>query len=169
MTETEILAGREVKYRDGDYAIVPSNLPEHANTHFRVVNLKTGSESSLYSFNECGAIIGCAQRGELSGSFDIKRPDAKPAPQWVARVHTKARRKDGGFDSFLTQRVPLKVTDVPHGRVAKSGYGSRIPTQYMVKWAGRWMRVYAICYSNAATLYIGPKHDECMTVTVDWE
>ena len=35
-----------------------------------------------------------------------------------------------------------------------NGYGSKIPTSYRVKLAGRWRRVYAICYSNAATLYV---------------
>ena len=40
-----------------------------------------------------------------------------------------------------------------------SGYGSRIPTRYRVRYrhmndARLWHRVYAICYSNAATLYI---------------
>ena len=69
--EESILKGRAVKHRDGPYAIVPSDLPEQAATDFRVVNLETGAESSLYSFNECGAIIGAAKRGDLKGSFDL--------------------------------------------------------------------------------------------------
>jgi hypothetical protein len=35
-----------------------------------------------------------------------------------------------------------------------SGYGSKLTTQRMIYWAGRWRRVYAMCYSNCATLYI---------------
>lgn len=35
-----------------------------------------------------------------------------------------------------------------------TGYGNRIPTSRMIKVAGRWHRVYAIMYSNAASLYI---------------
>jgi len=40
-----------------------------------------------------------------------------------------------------------------------SGYGSKIPTRYRVRHlsmsgARRWRRVYAMCYSNVATLYI---------------
>lgn len=36
-----------------------------------------------------------------------------------------------------------------------SGYGSRIPTVHMVQVRGKWRRVYAYCYSNNGTLYIG--------------
>ena len=35
-----------------------------------------------------------------------------------------------------------------------SGYGSKLPTHYMVKFGKRNYRVYAICYSNAASFYI---------------
>lgn len=50
--------------------------------------------------------------------------------------------------------VPVKETATPINR-SVSGYGSRLPTPYMVWHKGRWRRVYAICWSNAATLYIG--------------
>ncbi len=36
-----------------------------------------------------------------------------------------------------------------------SGYGARIPSSTMVKWAGRWRRVYVALYGNAGTAYIG--------------
>jgi hypothetical protein len=36
-----------------------------------------------------------------------------------------------------------------------SGYGERIPTRHMVRTIdNRWRRVYATCFSNAATLWI---------------
>ncbi len=35
-----------------------------------------------------------------------------------------------------------------------SGYGTRIPTRYMVKYRGTWRRVYAIRKANAASAYI---------------
>ena len=38
-----------------------------------------------------------------------------------------------------------------------SGYGSKLTTEHMVKVEGQrdiWRRVYAICYSNAASFYI---------------
>ena len=40
--------------------------------------------------------------------------------------------------------------------VAPSGYGSRIPTDHQVRvnGAGPWRRVYAICFSNAASHYV---------------
>lgn len=36
-----------------------------------------------------------------------------------------------------------------------TGYGSRIPTEYMVKFNGKWRRVYCRIYSNNGTMYIG--------------
>lgn len=45
-----------------------------------------------------------------------------------------------------------------------SGYGSRIPTQYMVKYNRKWRRVYCIIYSNSGTLFIGKKYNPELTV-----
>jgi len=38
-----------------------------------------------------------------------------------------------------------------------SGYGKRIPTQYMVRFPGerRWRRVYCCVFSNAGTCFVG--------------
>lgn len=35
-----------------------------------------------------------------------------------------------------------------------TGYGSKIPTIYMVKFNNRWHRVYVAIFSNAGTSYI---------------
>ena len=35
-----------------------------------------------------------------------------------------------------------------------TGYGSKIPTSYKIKVAGRWYRIYARVFSNCATHYI---------------
>ncbi len=156
----DILKGRTPIERTGDYAIVNSDIADLKEpVWFRVVNTRTGAESSLYRFAECRDIVAMAMRGELLGSFDTL----------AARVHTKARSATapGGFDSYLTQRVPVRIKEPGAYRIPRTGYGSRIPTQYMVKWNGKWMRVYAIQYSNSGTLYIGPKYDECLTVTID--
>lgn len=56
---------------------------------------------------------------------------------------------------FQTIRVEMRETDVPRSGATVSGYGAALPTRYIVKWAGRWWRVRAACYGNAATLYIG--------------
>lgn len=40
-----------------------------------------------------------------------------------------------------------------------TGYGSRIPTRYMVKYKNKWRRVYCMQYSNCGTLYIGKRQD----------
>ena len=50
--------------------------------------------------------------------------------------------------------IDQKITSRPINR-SKSGYGNKIPTDRMIKLANnRWYRVYAICYSNAASFYI---------------
>lgn len=58
---------------------------------------------------------------------------------------------------FCDEQVAIKTTDTPRNR-SVSGYGSKLPTQYMVNWRNKWRRVYAICYSNASTLYIAHKN-----------
>lgn len=40
-----------------------------------------------------------------------------------------------------------------------TGYGKHIPTSKMVKWCGKWRRVYCCIYSNAGTCYIGKLSD----------
>lgn len=50
--------------------------------------------------------------------------------------------------------VKRRKTYTPHyGRTA-SGYGSKLPTCYMLHVGNRWRRVYAICWSNVSTYYI---------------
>ena len=49
----------------------------------------------------------------------------------------------------------IRRDDNPPRNRSASGYGNRIPTQWLVRTIdNRWRRVYAICYSNAATLYV---------------
>ncbi len=50
--------------------------------------------------------------------------------------------------------LPAKVTKMPRYYSA-TGYGARIPTQYMVRQGARWRRVYVAQFSNAGTAYIG--------------
>lgn len=59
---------------------------------------------------------------------------------------------------FQTESVEVKREPMAHHLAGLSftatGYGSRIPTEYMVSWLGRWRRVYCRIYSNSGTLYI---------------
>lgn len=87
-----------------------------------------------------------------------------------AYLHTKTERLDGTFDSFQTNQVPVKIELMPHHVRGLSwtatGYGARIPTRYMVQVNGKWRRVYAICYSNSGTLYIGKRYNQTAVVDV---
>lgn len=56
--------------RDNRWVIVCGNVP-HYRDNFRVVNLITGEESSLYTFEECEEIVSHARGNKLQGSFAI--------------------------------------------------------------------------------------------------
>jgi len=57
-----------------------------------------------------------------------------------------------------TERVQHKIAPMRHHKLGLSytstGYGGKIPTQYMVKYNNRWLRVYCAIYSNVGSLYI---------------
>ena len=61
--------------------------------------------------------------------------DGKPTGETVPVEHRLALPK--------TSRIPV------------SGYGAQIPLSWMVHYRGKWRRVYAACYGNASTAYIG--------------
>ena len=74
-------------------------------------------------------------------------------------VHSKCFHPDGTTDSHRTFEVESKDAPMPHHlrglSYTASGYGKRIPTRIMVKFEGKWRRVYVCQYSNAGTAYIG--------------
>lgn len=76
-----------------------------------------------------------------------------------AIIQSSHTRQDGTRDTFSTFTVDAKEAPLWwHVRglsYTATGYGSRIPTPYMVKFNGKWRRVYCRQYSNAGTLYIG--------------
>lgn len=48
----------------------------------------------------------------------------------------------------------------------RTGYGPRLKTRYMLRYAGRLRRIYCTCYSNSGTLFIIVR-GERMIVDVD--
>lgn len=71
-----------------------------------------------------------------------------------------------GDEPRQTIVVPVKVTDAPRYHT-QSGYGLKLPSRYMVKWAGRWRRVYICQISNAGSAYIGKPGAWLATVDVE--
>lgn len=67
---------------------------------------------------------------------------------------------------YTPERAEVRTTDVPRSGQTQSGYGKRLPTQYMIKRGTRWHRVYCVCYSNIGTLYIRTK-DVTQGIVVD--
>ena len=75
-----------------------------------------------------------------------------------------------GKEPRQTVEVEAKLAELPHHKHgltwAACGYGARIPSAYMVRWAGRWRRVYIACYGNAGSAYIGPSGSWLATVDI---
>lgn len=73
-----------------------------------------------------------------------------------AYLHTK--ESDGSC--HLTQKVEVKLSELWWQKknllFTATGYGNRIPTRYMIKYNGKWRRVYCCIHSNSGTCYIGP-------------
>ena len=53
----------------------------------------------------------------------------------------------------LKEQGLVKDTECPRSN-SKTGYGDKIPTQYMVFIAKKWRRVYCCIYSNIGTRYV---------------
>lgn len=74
-------------------------------------------------------------------------------------IHGKHVRPDGTADTFWSVRVESKDAPMAHHLAGlqwtATGYGSRIPSRTMVRFNGRWRRVYVRIYSNTGTAYIG--------------
>lgn len=68
-------------------------------------------------------------------------------------------RPDGSKDCFSTVKTDIKEKPLPWQTrglsYTASGYGARIPTAYLVKFKGKWRRVYCRIYSNSGTLFLG--------------
>lgn len=62
-------------------------------------------------------------------------------------------------EPMVTVAVESKTNMMRHHKLGlswtASGYGKRIPTSTMVKYQGKWRRVYCCVYSNSGTCYIG--------------
>lgn len=59
------------------------------------------------------------------------------------------------LSQLVRKRAPLRA------RAPVTGYGGRIPTEWLVQLPGsrRWRRVYCACFSNTETCYVevGPE------------
>jgi hypothetical protein len=74
-------------------------------------------------------------------------------------------------EPMATESVPVKESPlyahIHNLSYTASGYGSRIPTAYMVQVGNRWRRVYCAIYSNNGTLYIGRDIKTGIVVNID--
>jgi len=63
----------------------------------------------------------------------------------------------------ILERIDLEELETKHDPLwwqkrglmfTSTGYGRKIPTEYMVKFNNRWRRIYCCIFSNAGTTYI---------------
>lgn len=59
--------------------------------------------------------------------------------------------------------VERRTTRQPK-RKTLTGYGKDMPTDTQVFFEGRWRRVYATCYSNAAACHINYNGGKCIVL-----
>ena len=63
--------------------------------------------------------------------------------------------------SDITATLEVEAKDAPLWWQEKglmytaTGYGGKIPTRQMIKFNGKWRRVYCCIFSNSGTCYIG--------------
>ena len=85
-------------------------------------------------------------------------------------VHTFSKRADGSKDSFCTIACEVKISRLWWQEkglsFTASGYGKRIPTQWMIKFNGKWRRVYMYQISNSGSAFIGKSLREGFTVNI---
>jgi len=81
-------------------------------------------------------------------------------------LHGKTIQRAGiyAYESMWSKKVEHKLTDLPISGQTATGYGKKIPTRYMVRFKGRWRRVYCAIFSNSGTLYISSPKGESITV-----
>lgn len=83
-----------------------------------------------------------------------------------AYIKTYSAREDGKRDSYATIGVDCRRNPMRHHKLGLSytvtGYGKRIPTEYMIRFNDKWRRVYCVIYSNIGTLYIGKLSDNLL-------
>jgi len=65
----------------------------------------------------------------------------------------------GGLgEPMVTEYVEHKHAPMNHHKMGLtytvSGYGNKIPTEYMVRFESKWRRVYCRVFGNAGTAYI---------------
>lgn len=55
---------------------------------------------------------------------------------------------------YRAEKVEVRLTaDIPWKGRTQSGYGKALPTNYMIRYKSRWLRVKCVCYSNSGTLW----------------
>jgi len=82
----------------------------------------------------------------MKAEIKIKKGFMDGSGQWIKTIYKSFEAK---IEPLWWQERNLSFT--------ASGYGSKIPTEYKVKFNNRWMRVYCTIYGNSGSLWIKSK------------
>ena len=74
----------------------------------------------------------------------------------------------GTTGPFSTEQVPCRERGNPRPRLTRDGYTKRggSPTRFEVLHAGRWRRVYVVCFSNTETLFVKTAANPFLVITL---
>ncbi len=74
--------------------------------------------------------------------------------------------KDRNFQ-IVAENLEVKRSNNALACKTVSGYGSRLPSDFMIRYNNKWRRVYVAIYSNAGTMYIGKNLQSGLFVDID--
>lgn len=147
------------------YSAKPVAVVEQAETVEQVEQAEQVNEAGHYLITDNGAVF-VADKTESDAMATAKamgiaaivtRIDkAMSKSEWNAAT-LPADYAEIEFADCLYEYVTVehKTTESPVWGQPVSGYGRAIPTPHMVKWNGKWRRVYCAIFGNAGSLYIG--------------
>ena len=69
-------------------------------------------------------------------------------------MFTIQRSGEPTWEADVIDPADIRTTAQPRYGQTVTGYGSGIPTQYMIRVANRWHRVKVDCYGNAGSSYV---------------
>lgn len=90
--------------------------------------------------------------------------DITPTTMEAYLMHGRAGAPHAPHTPMSNERVAVGITEAPRNP-SKSGYGVRVPTQYVVMHENRWRRVYAYVVSNSPSYFIGASISEGIVVS----
>lgn len=69
-------------------------------------------------------------------------------------MFTIQRSGEPTWETDVIDSADIRTTALPHHGQTVTGYGSGMPTPYLIRVANRWYRVKVDCYGNSGSSYV---------------